>query len=112
VANTENIAMLEGGVPAHPKPGENSDVHLKIHQNFRTQYNGLEKQYPNLMLVDQHIQETEQVISQPMGAQQGAQQPAMPEQPPTQGGGQMQQMMGGTNAVGGTQAGAGVPAGS
>lgn len=57
-ARRENRAMMQGGVPSTVKEGENLTVHLATHEGERLRYRDLEDQYPNVQLLDQHIEET------------------------------------------------------
>ena len=75
VARGENRAMIQGGIPATVKEGENLTIHLAEHEGERLRYNGVEDQYPNIILLDQHISETK------FATQQGPQSSGSPPAP-------------------------------
>jgi len=75
VARNENIAMINGNIPAQVKQGENLTLHLATHEGERLRYNGLEEQYPSVVLLDQHIAETK------LAAQSGQQSQGTPPAP-------------------------------
>lgn len=62
VARRENRAMMQGAVPATVKQGENLTIHLAEHEGERLRYRGLEEEYPNVQLLDQHIEETKLAV--------------------------------------------------
>lgn len=102
MATAENVMMMEG-IPVHPKQGENDQIHINVHKSERIQYDGVEAKFPNVVLLDQHIAETEQKMQQSASAPMMGQNTGSPEMPmQTQGGGMMQEAMGGPNAVGAT----------
>lgn len=64
VATKENAAMIQVGAPATVKPGENLTIHLAEHEGERLRFKGVEDQYPNVVLLDQHIEETKFALRQ------------------------------------------------
>lgn len=72
MARNENLTML-GGVYVSPLPGQNHNVHLSEHKGERLRYKGLEEQYPQAALLDQHIAQTEFLIQQQEAAAAQAQ---------------------------------------
>lgn len=61
VASNENVTLLSGAY-TRPMPGQNHQVHLSKHKGERIRYNGIEDQFPNVQLLDQHIAETEYLV--------------------------------------------------
>ena len=79
-AGEENRVIMEEGRYISPSIQEDLQTMLKEHRGARIQYNGVEDQFPNVALLDRHIQETEFLIEQ-----QAAQAPVntgSPEAPP------------------------------
>ena len=58
MARNENSLMMQQGVQAQVRPGENSQIHLREHEGERLRYKGVEDQFPNIAMLDQHIAET------------------------------------------------------
>jgi hypothetical protein len=55
----ENTEMLVYGKQDRPMPGELHDTHLSIHREAR--WTGVRDKNPNVWMMDQHIQETEEL---------------------------------------------------
>ncbi len=64
IAQMENAAIMQQGETVQVRQNENMSVHLAEHRGERLRYKGVEEQYPNVMLLDQHIAETELAIQQ------------------------------------------------
>ena len=75
VARNENVLMM-GGQVVRPMPNQNHNTHLAEHKGERLRYNGLEEQFPQAQLLDQHIAETEFLVQQMEAAAQQQQQQA------------------------------------
>ena len=69
IASQENILMMQSATPAQVRPGEDKNTHLGIHKKERMRYKGVEQEYPNIVLLDQHISETEMAIQQEQAIQ-------------------------------------------
>jgi len=63
-ARAENRMILEDGVYVAPSMNEDFQAMLYEHKGARIQYNGVEEQFSNVLLLDRHIQETEFLESQ------------------------------------------------
>ena len=76
IAHQENIAMMQSGQNVNVRPGENKQIHLAEHKGERVRYKGLEQEYPNVTILDQHIAETEQAVQQEKQGSNGSPQAA------------------------------------
>ena len=64
VARMENDLMMQDQKSVSPSPEEDHPSHMAEHRGERIRFQGVEAEYPQLALLDQHIAETEYLISQ------------------------------------------------
>jgi hypothetical protein len=81
VARSENVGLFENQILDDPKPGENHDVHLREHENYRElQRLANPDNEEGFRLLDAHITMTRQLMAQEGAA--GAGQPQTGPQAP------------------------------